>query len=141
MILPTCIFIVENSMSVFNSLAVMLSMPGAFPLFNFLTASFTSPSVGSVSAISSIASWKSISSSSSSMMVIGFCGGSQRRQTTSVIDKHGNLLANKKDIQDRWTEHFKDCYLIPVKNKNSSFIPEQRKKRLNNFSEICIHLK
>ena len=34
-----------------------------------------------------------------------------------------------------------DCYLIPVNNKNSSFIPEQRKKRLNNFLEICIHLK
>ena len=34
-----------------------------------------------------------------------------------------------------------DCYLIPVKNKNSSFIPEQRKKRLNNFLEICIQLK
>ena len=34
-----------------------------------------------------------------------------------------------------------DCYLIPVKNKNSSFIPEQRKKRLNHFLEICIHLK
>ena len=33
-----------------------------------------------------------------------------------------------------------DCYLIPVKNKNSSFIPEQRKKRLN-FLEICIQLK
>ena len=27
-----------------------------------------------------------------------------------------------------------DCYLIPVKNK-------QRKKRLNNFLEICIQLK
>ena len=26
-----------------------------------------------------------------------------------------------------------DCYLIPVKNKNSSFIPEQRKKRLATF--------
>ena len=26
-----------------------------------------------------------------------------------------------------------DCYLIPVNNKNSSFIPEERKKRLNNF--------
>ena len=34
-----------------------------------------------------------------------------------------------------------DCYLIPVNNKNSSFIPEQRKKRLNHFLEICIHLK
>ena len=33
------------------------------------------------------------------------------------------------------------CYLIPVKTKNSSFIPEQRKKRLNNFLEICIQLK
>ena len=32
-------------------------------------------------------------------------------------------------------------YLIPVENKNSSFIPEQRKKRLNHFLEICIHLK
>ena len=26
-----------------------------------------------------------------------------------------------------------DCYLIPVNNKNSSFIPEQRKKRPNHF--------
>ena len=34
-----------------------------------------------------------------------------------------------------------DCYLIPVNNKNSSFIPEQREKRLNNFLEIRIHLK
>ncbi|XP_068716897.1 uncharacterized protein [Montipora capricornis] len=34
--------------------------------------------------------------------------GSQSLQSTSVMDKHGNLLANKKDIQDRWTEHFKE---------------------------------
>ena len=33
---------------------------------------------------------------------------SQSRQSTSVMDKHGNLLGNKKDIQDRWTEHFKE---------------------------------
>ena len=34
--------------------------------------------------------------------------GSQSRQSTSVMDKHGNFLGNKKDIQDRWTEHFKE---------------------------------
>ena len=45
----------------------------------------------------------------------------------------GRLFLSKKSTDD--------CYLIPVKNKNSSFIPEQRKKRLNNFLEICIHLK
>ena len=33
---------------------------------------------------------------------------SQSRQSTSVMDKHGNLLGNKKDIQDRWTEHLKE---------------------------------
>ena len=45
----------------------------------------------------------------------------------------GRLFLSKKSTDD--------CYLIAVKNKNSSFIPEQRKKRLNNFLEICIHLK
>ena len=45
----------------------------------------------------------------------------------------GRLFLSKKSTDD--------CYLIPVKNKNSNFIPEQRKKRLNNFLEICIHLK
>ena len=29
-----------------------------------------------------------------------------------------------------------DCYLIPVNNKNWSFIPEQRKKRLNRFLDM-----
>ena len=45
----------------------------------------------------------------------------------------GRLFLSKKSTDD--------CYLIAVKNRNSSFIPEQRKKRLNNFLEICIHLK
>ena len=34
--------------------------------------------------------------------------GSQSCQSTSVMDKHGNLLGKKKDIQARWTEHFKE---------------------------------
>ena len=44
----------------------------------------------------------------------------------------GRLFLSKKSTDE--------CYLIAVKNKNSSFVPEQRKKRLNNFLEICIHL-
>ena len=34
-----------------------------------------------------------------------------------------------------------NCYLIQVENKNSSFISEQRKNRLNHFLKIRIHLK
>ena len=45
----------------------------------------------------------------------------------------GRLFLSKKSTDD--------FYLIPVNNKNLSFIPEQRKKRLNHFLEICIHLK
>ena len=26
----------------------------------------------------------------------------------AVVDKNGNLLSKKKDVQDRWTEHFKE---------------------------------
>ena len=34
--------------------------------------------------------------------------GSQSRESISVIDKHRNLPCNKKDLQDRWTEHFQE---------------------------------
>ena len=34
--------------------------------------------------------------------------GSQSRESISVIDKHRNLPGNKKDLQDRWTEHFQE---------------------------------
>ena len=54
------------------------------------------------------------------------------------------ILKPNKPAKDRLVLSKKstdDCYLIAVKNKKSSFIPEQRKKRLNNFLEISIHLK
>ena len=30
------------------------------------------------------------------------------KQCAAVMDKDGNILSRKKDIQDRWTEHFKE---------------------------------
>ena len=61
---------------------------------------------------------------------------SQSRQSTLVMDKHRNLLSNKKDIQDRWTEHFKEV-LNREPPQNPITIMEDDEKELDR--RVCRH--
>ena len=56
----------------------------------------------------------------------------KRRKKHSFARLDQNKQTNKSTISlsKKTTD---DCYLIPVENKNSSFIPEKRKARLNHF--------
>ena len=57
--------------------------------------------------------------------------GSQSRQSTSVMDKHGNLLANKKDIQDRWTEHFKEVLNREPPQNPITIVDDEEKRSIS----------
>ena len=74
------------------------------------------------------------------------CRGTTKTSWESGLKKHMivRILEENKQTNQFFLYVQKSidiCYLIPVDNKNSIFIPEKRKNRLNHLLKIRIHFK